>query len=85
MTAEQKTKMGQAGRLPKGIRKHIREAKARIWAEHEDPEMRARKLKEVYANLGYADAEKAKKNREKAAKRRPKKGRKSKEAAAARA
>ncbi len=83
MSTEAKTKMGQAGRLPKGIRKHIRAAKARIWAEFEEPDVRNRKLKEVYANLGYADAEKAKKNREKAAKRRPKKGRKSKEAAKA--
>lgn len=76
MAANHKSKMGEAARLPKGVRKHVRVAKARIWAEVSDPETRIKRLNAVFAGLGFPDPEKARKLREKARKRKPKKKKK---------
>jgi hypothetical protein len=39
-------------RLPKSLRKHVREEKARIRRATDDPELRAKKLADLYAKAG---------------------------------
>ena len=63
-----RTKMGASARLPKGVRKYLREAKARIASEVEDTDERRRRFEALLVELGVPERkvlEKARKKRSK--------------------
>ncbi len=64
------TKMGASARFPKGMRKYLREAKARIASEVTDPQERKRRLEAIFVELGLPEPKALEKARKKRSKRR---------------
>jgi hypothetical protein len=64
------TKMGASARIPKGQRKHLRKAKARIAGEVADTDERRRRLDAICLQLGLQDRKALEKARKKRSKRR---------------